>query len=270
MIGYKLKNLNGFRWHISNHCLVPFDLSDYPKITRFQALLATLRYSVLLVRWDSLCEDNADWWKIVFSGRYSMESLKKKVRYEIRKGSSKHSYKKIDAEEILKYGYEVYKSAYTRYSTYEKMISEETFARNIRNMSDCIEFRAVYSLNTGAMVAFVENIVQDKSCFMSTMWFTPEALSENAGYFLIHKILEEYISERNFLNVSDGSRNIGHKTEVHDFLKKKFSFYEKKMKLNVVYHPLIFFVVKILYQFKGLVPTGGRLSTLLTLERYSR
>lgn len=270
MIGYNLKKLNGFRWHITNHCLVPFDLSDYPKITRFQALLATIRHSVLLVRWDSLCEDNADWWKVVFSGSYSKENLKKKVRYEIRKGSSKHSYKKIDAEEILKSGYEVYKSAYSRYRTYEKIMSKETFARNVKNMPDCIEFRAVYNLDTGAMVAFVENIVQDKSCFMSTMWFSSEALSENAGYFLIHEILEEYIGERNFSYVSDGSRNIGHETGIHDFLKSKFSFHEKKMTLNVVYHPLIFVAVKILYQFRGFFPSGGRLSTLLTLERYSR
>ena len=270
MIGYKIKNINGFKWYISNHCLLPFDLSDYPKITRCQAWLPTLRYRVLLVRWDSLCKDNKNWWNVVFTGSYSLESLRKKVRYEIRKGIAKNIYRKVDADEIIESGYEVYKSAYTRYQTYEKILSKEKFKINIKTMPDSIEFRAVYNLTSGSMVAFTENIVQHKKCFMSTMWFTPEALDERAGYFLIHKILEEYINERDFLYVSDGSRNIGHQTNIHDFLIKKFYFHQKKMKLNIVYNPLIFFVVKILYYFKKFFPIGGKLSTLMTLEKYSR
>ena len=271
MIGYNVRVINSSKWHISNRCLLPFDLSDTPNISRFEAFIATLRYSTILVRWDSLdAGKNSPWWKVVFTGSYSMESLKKKVRYEVRKGITYHSYRVVSKEEIKKHGYEVYKSAYSRYITYESMLSKDAFADSIDSMDSCVEFRAVYLNRSDVMVAFTENIVQEKCCFLSTMWFTPDALSNNAGYFVIHEILEEYINKRQFLYVSDGAKNIGHETGIHDFLRKKFGFYNKEMRLNVVYHPLIFPVVKTLYLFRGFIPNSGRLASLIRLEHHSR
>jgi hypothetical protein len=270
MIGYSVRKIKQSKWHISNRCLVPFDLADKPDITRFQALIAALRFSVFLVRWDS-SDDSSDteWWKVIFTGHYSFDDLKKKVRYEIRKGIANYSYRVVSKSDIQKDGYEVYKLAYSRYNTYEHMMSKEEFIESINGMDDCIEFRAVYAIDGNMMVAFAENIVQEKYCFMSTMWVTPEALSNNAGYFLIHEILGEYMNKREFSYVSDGSRNIGHETSIHDFLRRKFGFHNKQMRLNVVYHPLIFPLVKGLYLFRAIIPKHGRVAALLQLEKFS-
>ena len=150
------------------------------------------------------------------------------------------------------------------------MMTKISFVEKVNSMPKDIEFRVLYDRETGKMEAFVENIVQDKECFMSTMWLDPLAMKKNAGYTFFNEILVEYINLRNFKYVSDGSRNISHETGIHEFLRTKFNFYNLPMKINVIYNPLIYPFIKICYLVKGIFPKNSRISSLLRLELYAR
>ena len=271
MIGYKIKEINGFRWRVANNCLLPFDLEIPKNMSHFSGINYSLKNSVFLTRWESeTTQKDSEWWRVIFSGEYSIDALKKKVRYEIRKGLKNYLYCSVTKYEIINFGYEVYKSSYSRYETHEKMMNKDDFILQITSMPNDIEFRALYDNETKSMVAFVENIVQDQNCFMSTMWLNPISLKKNAGYVFFHEILDEYINRRLFKTVSDGSRNINHDTGIHDFLRSKYNFYNLPLKLNVSYHPMIYPIVKILFLIRNFFPNNSRISSLLKLEFFSK
>ncbi|MDB9959433.1 hypothetical protein OAD75_03510 [Gammaproteobacteria bacterium] len=271
MIGYRIKEINGFKWRVVHNCLIPFDLEMPKKMSQFKGVIYTIKTSTFLIRWESKTSQlDAEWWRVIYSGKYSIDLLKKKVRYEIRRGLKSYFYKKVTKNEIINSGYEVYKSSYSRYETHEKMINKDNFIKEIKAMPDDIEFRALYDIETKSMVAFVENIAQFPNCFMSTMWLDPTALKNNAGYVFFHEILDEYINKRLYLSLSDGTRNINHDTGIHDFLRTKYNFQNLPLKLNVSYHPFLYPVVKILFFLRGLFPKNSRVSSLLKLEQFSK
>ncbi len=254
-----------------HNCLLPYDLEIPPDMSRIKGILYCITHFIFLIRWESKStNEDSQWWRVIFSGEYILENLKKKVRYEIRKGLKNYSYHEVSKEEIKKLGYEVYKSSYIRYETHEKMMPKNFFIDQVESMPKDIEFRALYNIESGAMEAFVENIVQDKECFMSTMWLDPLAMQKNAGYAFFHEILNEYINIRDFKHVSDGSRNISHETGIHEFLRNKFNFYNSPMKINIIYNPLIYPLVKICFLVKNIFPKNSKISSLLRLEFYAR
>ena len=93
------------------------------------------------------------------------------------------------------------------------------------------------------------------------MWFSPESLKEYAGYLLVHEMNKHYLNERGCNYVTDGARNISHKTNVHDFLQDKFRFRRAYTTLNVVYAPGVGFAVRCLYPFRRFF--RGRSSSIL-------
>lgn len=273
MIGYKLCVLGGVPWRRVHGALIPH-LPPHlqPPMDRARAGEMLRRTRSLLVRWerDFDCGRPTEWWHLIKDSDPGMDALAKKVRYLVRQGGRRFSVGPCDSSVILAEGHEVYRRAYERYETFEKRLEEPEFKAAVASMPAGTEFWCARARADGRMVAFAENVVRDDACFYSTMWFSPDALSESVGYVLIQAMNEHYLGERRFRYVSDGARNLSHQTGIHDFLQSKFGFRRAYSKLEVVYWKPLALAVGMAYPFRlilGKAPGLRRLKVLLEQER---
>ncbi|PYZ99574.1 hypothetical protein A6K26_009135 [Gammaproteobacteria bacterium 2W06] len=217
-----------------------------------QALSLLRRHFSVLIRWDESFDQIAEgeWWHIIKDAPETLETLSSNTRNQVRRGLKSTISKPTTREVVLNEGYEVYRSAFDRYETFEAMFSPSQFREAVEALPAETEFWEARNHETGELVAFSENLVRDEACFYNTMWFQPEALKAYAGYALIHEMNKHYLNERGLRYVSDGARSISHDTNIHDFLEQKFGFRRAYARLRVVYFPGVGAAVRLLYPLR--------------------
>lgn len=203
-------------------------------------------------RWDEDFDgpSEGEWWHVIKDQPEDIAKLPKKTRWQIRQGWKNVEVVPLGRDAIAAEGYDVYRSAFDRYITFEEILSVDAFNKAIAKLPDETEFWGVRERGTGRLVAFSENLVRDGACFYDTIWFEPSALKAYAGYMLIHEMNKHYLNERGLRYVSDGARSISHQTKVHEFLEQKFGFRRAYARLRVVYFPGFGLVVRLLYPFR--------------------
>jgi hypothetical protein len=238
------------------------------------ARMIVIKHRALFIRWEDGFDllSTGEWWHVIKDKRENFDALSRNTRSKVRRGAKLFEPKLTGREEILSEGYEVYRSAFDRYQTFEEMLSEQAFEQAITDLPAETEFWAVRKQGNGQMVAFSENLVRDSACFYNTMWFQPDALQGYAGYLLIHEMNKHYLNERGLHYVSDGARNISHQTNVHEFLEQKFKFRRAYARLRVVYFPGMGILVKLLYPFRKMfnhrsAPLLQKIAVVLEQER---
>lgn len=276
MIGYELIQFSGVPWRKLHGAIVPLlppHLNPPVREAAAQDLLATT--GAYLIRWEDGFEsaDPTEWWHLIKDGSASIDALPKKVRYLVRQGRERFRIARCSKSEILARGYDVYLHAYERYETFERCFTLAEFRRAVEVMPEYVEFWLAESREDGRMVAFAENVVAGDACFYSSMWFCPDALKGSVSYVLIQAMNEHYLDGRGFRYVSDGARNLSHRTNIHQFLQSKFGFRRAYCRLRVVYSRFVGVVVAIAYPFRSVlarVPGTAKLRVLLEQERIRR
>lgn len=279
MIGYDIFEAYKIKWRMLHGAIVPFSLPDKrgPVISNNQAKDILQKKRAFFIRWESNfdCNNESEWWHIIKTEDVGMENVSGSTRSKIRRGLKIYKAEKCSKEVIIKNGYNVYLSAYSRYSTFEYPIAEKEFVQSICNMPENIEFWGVFDLQSEELVSFSENILDKERCFYSTIWFNPESLKNYSSYVLFFEMNKSYLFDRNFRYVSDGARSIKHITNIHDFLQDKFGFRKAYTKLNIIYAPSIYAVVSCLYPIKNILKRFNfrrieKLNVLLEQERIRR
>jgi hypothetical protein len=80
-----------------------------------------------------------------------------------------------------------------------------------------------------------------------------------------------YLNERGALYVSDGQRSISHDTNIQEFLFQKLKFRKAYCQLNIVYSPIMKFLVNSLFPFRSSLSfLGTELSAVLKQEEIRR
>ena len=134
---------------------------------------------------------------------------------------------------------------------------------------------------TNKIVAFClteEKVTRNGSVVnYSVIKLHPDYLKGYPSYALIYEMNRYYLNEKNVLYVHDGARSLGHETNIHDWLIKKFRFRKAYAKLHVIYRKDIFFLVKVLYSFQSLfykletkIPLVKKIAILLRHEDIKR
>ena len=278
MIGYDCFEYRGFVWRRLHQTLVPLTMPHVdPELTIDQAKQLLSENRALLIRWDSEFDQrsNGEWWHVIKDSPEDLSTLKPNVRYEIRRGLKSYDIWKCERNTILVEGYTVYRLAYERYETFEQMFSEQEFKAAINNLPKETEFWVAADKATGELVGFSENLIRDGACFYVSMWFTPQSLKGYASCAMFHKMNAYYLNERGCRYVSDGSRSLSHKSNIHEFLQKKFGFRKAFSKVNIVCAPSVQVLVFIAYPFRHLfkrldVGVGAKINVLLKLEGIRR
>lgn len=253
MIGYHYFSGAHTSWRLHHGVLIPLGMPHaLPLITAQEIRQTLIQHRAFLVRWEESFDQQGqgEWWHIIKDAPETLETLSSNTRSKVRRGLKKTISKPTSREVILNEGYEVYRSAFDRYDTFEAMFSPSQFREAVAALPAETEFWEARNHETGALVAFSENLVRDEACFYNTMWFQPEALKAYAGYALIHEMNKHYLNERGLRYVSDGARSISHDTNIHDFLEQKFGFRRAYARLRVVYFPGVGAAVRLLYPFR--------------------
>lgn len=278
MIGYIYKSSHGLVWRENQRGLLPLSpglVQGGLQLDKAKDLLNSS--NAFFIRWDSDFDTvhSGAWWHVIKDKFEPLEELSKKVRYMLRKGTDRYLVKKIEKREVLELGYSVYVSAYSRYNTHEPMFNKDEFLSAIESLPRVTEFFGVFDRESGELVAFSENYIENEVCFYVTMWCTPESMKKFSSYVLFHEMEKHYLYTLNFKYVSDGTRSINHDTNIHNFLISKFNFRKAYSRLNVCYQPWLLILVKFLFPFRkfiGLINNRNfkRITILLTQEAIRR
>lgn len=255
MIGYQSFSVDGFLWRKVHGTLVPLSMPHVESaLTTTDARRLLQRHGALLIRWESEfdCGYETAWWHVVKSSPEDFAALSRNTRDKVKRGLKRFSVNPADRSEILEEGYDVYSRAFARYETFEPILSREMFNEAISTLPAETEFWIVRDRRTQEMVAFSENFRHDRACFYLSIWFCPVAIKAYAGYLLIHEMNKHYLNDEKLLYVSDGARNISHRTGIHDFLISKFGFRRAYAKLHIVYSPWLALAVRVLYPVRAM------------------
>ena len=103
------------------------------------------------------------------------------------------------------------------------------------------------------MIGYSQNRISEDYCDYSTIKFHPNYLNLYPSYALFFTMNQYYLNERKFKYVNDGARSISHDTNIQSFLIDKFKFRKAFCKLNISYHPMIRYIVLVLYPFYSII-----------------
>lgn len=210
-----------------------------------------------LLRWpsDFDCGYETEWWYLIRDKSFNLEEFDSKRRREIRKGLNNCIVKKVDAEYIAKNGFDIYKSAFDSYETFQKPAGQEEFYNRMmsRRGNKVFDFWAAFAKNDDKIIAYFMNRVEGECCVYSSGKFSPDYLNLGVHQALVYEMTNYYLNEMGFKYVCAGARSISHKTNVQEFLIHKLHFRKAFCRLNIYYNPLIRIIVKILYPFRNVI-----------------
>jgi len=278
LIGYKVFRSKDCIWRLIHGALVPLTAAHAViGPSRFQALKLLFEAKALFVRWEE-CFDSisgGEWWHVIKDSQENLDAYSRKTRNQIKNGLRKFDVALVSREVIIQEGYDVYRAAYERYETFEPFLSARAFIGAIKGLPRETEFWGVRDKVDSKLVAFSENIINNKTCFYNTIWCTPDALRNYANYALFHAMNFYYLNILHYKYVSDGSRSISHDTHIHDFLQKKFLFRRAYAVLRIRYFPIFSLFILILYKFRNNFVSSDvvllkKLSILCEQERIRR
>jgi hypothetical protein len=277
MIGYRYHKYDDTSWKFSQGSWSPVSryygtnmISDTPNyFFKNHGGLIVLFHN----NFDSQKETN--WWYIVKDKFSKIENLPKKTRYMIRRASNIYSTKKVSRKMILKNGFDIYCAAYARYKTHEPRFDLQSFQKAINNMPEQTEFWCVFRKNDEKMVGFCENFIENKFCTFVSLWLHPDEMKKGCGYLLFYEMEEEYLLQRNFSYVSNGTRNLSHSTNIHEFLVSKFNYRKAFCKIHVKYRKPFGLLVSGAYCISKIIflkslLLHGRIGILMRLEEIRR
>jgi len=229
-----------------------------------------------LIRWHSLYDiEEGNFWYIVKDNFNGMEELSSNTRSKIRRGQKRLYTKKISLD-LIDEIYSVYYETSKKYATFENIMTKDEFKRYINNLdSEKYEFFGVFDKGSDLLVAYAQNFIDDNSCFYEELFFHPKYLKNYCSYVLIYDMNKYYLEDNNFAYVHDGSRNLSHITNIHNFLIEKFKFKKVYSKMEIAYRKDVEIAVKILYPLKPIIDkielnTFKKISVLLKHEEIRR
>ncbi|MBA4251385.1 MAG: hypothetical protein C0425_08970 [Chlorobiaceae bacterium] len=214
--------------------------------------------------------EKSNWYAVILDKFTPVEEIKSEnTRSKIRRGLKNSEVKKIDADEMIKNGYDVYEEANKKYKS-KKIIERRKFNSRFevtKKYEDLVDYWGVFHKNK--LVAYTEVLKYDNiEANYSAIKFSPDFMKYYTSYAMIYKMNEHYLRDKNFSYVNDGFRSIYHKTSIQEYLIDKFSFEKKKTNLFVQYNFSINAILKITKSLKFLHSIlDNRIKALIELDK---
>lgn len=264
--GYRVLLRDGVEWFAYNSFLRQASLPHCaPRVTERQARKVLRESGCRFARWDSGFGETevGGWWYVVRSGPYALEQLSSNTRSKVRRGGKRLQARIADPEEIARQGMRVCRAAVDRYGQEGFLPSEDALRRKVeaaRAYPDAFELYGVF--DGDVLVGFSENHIQENAVFWESIWYDPARLGDYSSYLLTHTMLDDYLTRREMLYASDGSRSLYHDTNVQAFFIDKFGFERRPAKMHVVYRRWLRAVVSAAWPARDaielLAARGGR------------
>tara|TARA_B100001287_G_C22666314_1_gene523017 strand:+ start:947 stop:1753 length:807 start_codon:yes stop_codon:yes gene_type:complete len=202
---------------------------------------------VLFARWitDFDSKSKTSFWYVINDKHMELSDYSSNTRNQIKKGLLNFSIKLVPSSVILKNGYNIYQNVFREYNSILKIKSK---AKYLESLKGNYEFWGVFYKNK--LVGYSQNKIKHNACDYSTIKISRKYNHKYASYALFFTMNSFYLKDKKLKYVSDGARSILHKSNIQDFLIKKFKFRRAYCLLNVMYHPHIKIFVEILYPFR--------------------
>ncbi len=237
--------------------------------------------SMIAVQWTSNFDYSLalPWWYCILDRPFSVDMLNSKVRYEVRKGLKNFRVERISSFE---YADKLARVAYTEWQNYDASY------RPSRTQNDLIQIYKNHSMNEnqeywGCFLNETDELIGFASCYIRcdyidfmSMKIPSNYMKMGASYAVVSTISSHYMnSEQQYRYISDGHRNIVHKTNFQEFLVTKFGWKYAYASLHIKYRPWIKPIVELIYPFRNMfkIAESGILNkvfVMLQLEEISR
>lgn len=176
------------------------------------------------------------------------------VRNQIRKGIKNCLIKRIPIRDLAEKGYPVYASAVKEHLK-KRLKSISDFKNEIEQLEDfqdIIHSWGIYhdEILIGYSLVYTYGNIEAN---ISEIRINPDYNSQYPSYALFHLLSAEYLNKQGFKYMSDGYRNLMHKTQIQDFLIKKFGFIKAGLTLQMAFRFPWNIVVPCLHPFRVLV-----------------
>ena len=234
-------------WKIYNFGITP-NLSPNREVESSKSeIISYINFfkKIFYARWTSDFDRSSpsEFWYIIKDSFGGMDELSSNTRSKVRRAFKTTEVKKISKDELVKNVYEVYSSAFDRYSTFTKKSSRTNFLKSLENLKNSYDFFGVYFKETNELIAYSQNKTFDDCIDYTTIKFNPKFLKYYPSYSLFYTMNEYYLHEHGFKFVSDGARSIAHNTSIQDFLEDKFKFRKAYCNLNIEYSKPFWFLL---------------------------
>ena len=266
------------KWKKYNGALIPElppHMENNVNIVALKKMLT--KENAFFARWisDFDRKKKSDFWHIINDKPLELNDYSINTRSKIRRGFKELDVKRINKQELLKYGYSVYIAAFKRYKTINKPMSHNQYLKYIQELDDLWEYWGVYHKKDNLLIAYSQNKVVHNQCYYSTIKFHVDYLRKYPSYVLYYTMNSYYLKQRKVSYVNEGTRSILHETNVQSFLIEKFKFRKAYCNLHIQYHPLINIFVFILYPFRRLIIRSNnkflrKVGVVLIQEQYHK
>lgn len=202
--------------------------------------------------WD--IKEKTEYWYVLKDKIENLDDYKSKIRYQIRKGLKNCHSRVVSKEELVEFGYEIYFKSYERYEDkFKKPSSKSHFQRWISSMDETEwDFWGVFN-DKRLLIGFSLNQIWNNICNLIYVKSHPDYYYLYPNYALFFSMQKYYLNDKGFKYVLDGGRNIGHKTNIQNFLITKFQYRKVFCKLNVIYSKRVKLLVLLLFPFRPII-----------------
>ncbi|WP_345970027.1 hypothetical protein WCX72_12320 [Sulfurimonas sp. HSL1-6] len=273
MLEYK-----GVTWVLYQQVLIPDVPPHVPvALSREEARELLKRSGAYFIRWISDFDRGKEmaFWYIIKDTPDTLESLGRKVRYEVRRGLKHCTVRRTGADDIAENGWPVHVKAFEKYRSSAGPGSREMFVASIRKMQEPFwEFWSVLDPE-GIMIAFAATRITEGCCKYDTVRFDPDYFHLNPSEALFYTLNDYYLHQKGVRYIDDGARSLAHDTSVQQYLIRKFGFRKAYCRMHVVYRPSVQLAVRLLYPFRRIIASfrnkfAARVTVLLKHEEVRR
>lgn len=252
-------------WEYYNHALVPTtpphvtpDTSWMNDRKRWKEL-ADGHYP-LFARWttDFDCEEETQWWYCIKDDSFDLASLKSKRRNTINRGLKNVDVRLIVPEEYVNALTDVNLAARKGYGEIfceeeERIRLKKTFCTT--KAEGCIiEYIGAFLKESGQLIGYGIYEIYPEWVSQSVIKTHPDYLKYDVNAAMVYFAVNRYMGTQFSVKyISNGSKNISHETNYHEYLMKYFGFRKAYCRLKIQYRRPVVFIVKILYPFRGYI-----------------
>lgn len=245
--GIDYLTLAGTHWTLYERMIVPLGPASQDhtiSADEQRRLLAHFGRAVLLQYSDGFPsgEGESAWYCVTCHRFLDLGDYTAHFRSMIRRGLKNCMVHKVDADYIARHGYPVYMAAFARYrDTSAPQVAEEAWSRNLLLAKDYPDLREYWAVFVGDQLAgYAGNWLYGKTeVNYSGVKLDPQFLGAYTSYALFFKMNEYYLRDQSFGYANDGHPNIGHQTNIQDFLIQKFGFQRTPTHLHLRYRPWV-------------------------------
>lgn len=257
-------------WHYYNYSMIP---DAFPHETVDASKVETREFwknnKALFARWtsDFDCGEATSWWYTVKREAFDINLLKSNRRYKITKGVKYFEVRQIDPRQYARELYQVYMDAMTGYpAEYRRSKEFSDFERSMIGLSEDGEVQRIYAAffrETNELCGYIHVPVHETWAALSALKTKPQFEKYQINAALVYYMLEDLKDRMDgSFYISDGERNIQHKTNFPDYLENYFMFRKAYCHLHIRYRPIVKPLVYGLYPFRKLLKKADKNSLI--------